>query len=505
MINNKYLKYLFTSKKIAWIFFLVMYMAVSLSSFITYSSGTYQFSLRCSFILSILMTFVLPIFLFSFVHRKRSCDLYFSLPVKRKDLLCTTIVFSFLIIFGYYLITTCISTILCFSRINITFGNLLINVAFVALSILVLLLINSAIYLFANNILDGVIMLLAYLCIPVAVVCLLDTICNILLIDFVWNEINLWTYLCPASIVINNGFYLMCYVVPSLDNAMTYMEPFSFFQTILLVIYACASIYLLKKHFIERKTERAEQISDTFLSYPFIINYYLLISLFYLGFSITHEGLSDIYIIAYLFLYFVYIIALFIYKRKIRFYWKNTLYYIIVMVVALVSGKVIYMNKGFGLPYTYPLSSGDTVSYSLNEYNLDTTLENVNDYDADTDVTVNVTFSIPTSDLNDRQYSSAISILEKTRKNAIDEWFKVSDVENYNYSTTSINISNLQNNSPIKYSPTYYTSQVLSIEDLKELDTCSTITINVYNYEKNINKDYSLTEYLKEVQNNDFE
>ena len=504
MINNKYLKYLFQNKKIAWIFFLVMYMAVSLSSFITYSSGTYQFSLRCSFILSILMTFVLPIFLFSFVHRKRSCDLYFSLPVKRKELLCTTIVFSFFIIFGYYLITTCISTILCFSRMHILFGNLLINIVFVAFSILVLLLINSTIYLFANNILDGVIMLLAYLFIPVAVVCLLDTICNILLISFV-DEINLWTYLCPASMAINNGFYLMCNVVKSTDYAMSYIEPFSFFQMFLLVIYACVSMYLLKKHFIERKTERAEQISDTFLSYPFIINYYLLISLFYLGFTITHEGLSDVYIIAYLFLYFVYIIALFIYKRKIRFYWKNTLYYIIVMIIALVSGKVIYMNKGFGLPYTYPLSSGDTVIYSLNEYNLDTSLENVNDYDADTDVTVNIIFSIPTSELNDSQYSSAISILEKTRTSAINEWFKTSDVESYNYSTTSINISNQQNKSTIKQSPTYYTSHVLSIEDLKELDSCSTITINVYSYENNINKDYSLADYLKEVQNNDFE
>ncbi len=505
MINNKYLKYLFQNKKIAWIFFLVMYMAVSLSSFITYSSGTYQFTLRCSFILSVLMTFVLPIFLFSFVHRKRSCDLYFSLPVKRKELLCTTILFSFLIIFGYYLITTCISTILCVSRIHILFGDLLIHVVFVAFSILILLLINSTIYLFANNILDGVIMLLAYLFIPVAVVCLLDTICNILLIDFVLNELNLWTYLCPASMVITNGFYLIANVVKSFDDTISYMEPFSFFQTIVLVVYALVSVYLLKKHFIERKTERAEQISDTFLSYPLIINSYLLISLFYLGFTITHEGLSDIYIIAYLFLYFVYIIALFIYKRKIRFYWKNTLYYIIVMVIALVSGKIIYMNKGFGLPYTYPLASGDTVIYSVNEYNLDTSLENVNDYDADTDVTVNIIFSIPTSDLKDSQYSSAISILEKTRTSAINEWFKETDVENYNGSTTSINISNQQNKSTINHSPSYYTSHVLSIKDLKELDSCSTITINVYSYEKNINKDYSLTDYLKEVQNNDFE
>lgn len=503
MINNKYLKYLFLNKKIAWIFFLVMYMAISLSSFITYSTGTYQFSLECSFVLSIIMTFILPIFLFSFVHRKRSCDLYFSLPVKRKEMLYTTIFFSFLIIFGYFIITTSISTILCLSRMHIILGNYLLTVLFAGFSIFVLLLINSAIYLFASNIFDGIILLLAYLFIPVAIVILLDTICNILLIDFVLNEMNLWTYLCPASMVFTNGFYLIVNVVQSTDSTMSYMEPFSFFQMFLLVVYACVSIYLLKKHFIERKTERAEQISNTFLSYPFIINYYLLISLFFLGFSITHEGLSDTYIIAYIFLYFVYIIALFVYKRKIRMYWKNTLYYVVVMVIALVAGKVIYMNQGFGLPYAYPLSSGDTIYYNLSEYNLDSSLTKIKSNSDDTSVTVNVALTLPTSELNSSQYQNALSILEKSRTDAINEWFKDAQLDEFN--AASINITNQRNDTTIKHSPTYYTSQILSLEDLKELDTCSTITINVYNYEKNIDKDYSLNEYLKEVQNHDFE
>ncbi len=505
MINSKYLKYLFLNKKIAWIFFFVMYMAISLSSFITYSSGTYTFTLECSFVLSIIMTFILPIFLFSFVHRKRSCDLYFSLPVKRKELLCTTIVFSFLIIFGYFLITTVISTILCFTRIHILLGNYLLFIGFVAFSILVLLLINSAIYLFANNILDSIILLLAYLFIPFAIVILLETICSILLVHFAINEINLWTYLFPASMVFTNGFYILSTVTQSTDYIMSYMEPVSFIQMILLVIYAGVSIFLLKKHFIERKTERAEQISDTFLSYPFIINFYLLISLIFLGFEIAHEGLSDLYILAYLFLYFIYIIALFIYKRKIRFYWKNTLYYLIVMSIALITGKVIYTNQGFGLPYSYPLASGDTVNYAMSEYNLKPSLEEINDYDDKTSVTVNIAFSIPTSELASSQYQKTISIFENARKNAINEWFQKVDPDTYNSSVTSLNITNQKNGYTIKNTPTYYSSKFLTLEELKELDTYSTVTINVYNYDKGIDQDYSLTDYLKEVQNNDFE
>ena len=109
MINKNYFKYLFKSKIIAWVFFGIMFIAISMSSFLTpgnEAADCFRVTTITSLVLSIIMSFALPVFLFSFVHRKRSCDMYFSLPIDRKELLITTITFSFVLIFSYYTISS---------------------------------------------------------------------------------------------------------------------------------------------------------------------------------------------------------------------------------------------------------------------------------------------------------------------------------------------------------------------------------------------------------------
>ena len=221
MLNKNYFKYLFQNKKIAWIFFLIMYMAVSLSSFIslgTTYSAKLNFAFKCSFVLSCIMTFVLPIFLFSFVHRKRSCDLYFSLPIERKELLSTTILFSFTLTFGFFILTTLVAILLCMSHITINLIAYLQTILFVGFSSLALLLINSSIYLLANNIFDGILMLAAYLVIPVSICIVLSVISNVFLIDFLVNKINGGIYFSPIAIVWTNASVLMSDIVHSADT-----------------------------------------------------------------------------------------------------------------------------------------------------------------------------------------------------------------------------------------------------------------------------------------------
>ncbi len=503
MLNKNYFKYLFQNKKIAWIFFLIMYMAVSLSSFIslgTTYSVKLNFAFKCSFVLSCIMTFVLPIFLFSFVHRKRSCDLYFSLPIERKELLSTTILFSFSLTFGFFILTTLVAILLCMSHITINLIAYLQTILFVGFSSLALLLINSSIYLLANNIFDGILMLAAYLVIPVSICIILSVISNVFLIDFLVNKSNGGIYFSPIAMIWTNASVLMSDIVHSADT-IAYFEPFSNVYVILLFIYTIIFSYLLKKNFVDRKTERAEQISDTFLSYPFIINYYLLVSLVILGLTCTEEGIDDGYVILYILLYFVYIVALFIYKRKIKFYWKNTFYYIAVMVLALGIGEIIFINKGFGLPYTYSLSTGNTLVCNISEYDLNTSLALDTDSSSTTSVSLDITINIPTDELDSDTYKEAVSILEDKRNQAIDAWF---EKRYYEDATCTITFNSTSDNSTLLYGPTYQTSNLFTLDELKTLSKCGTINISVYDYESGIDNSYSLTEYLKAVQN-DFE
>ncbi len=506
MLNKNYLKYLFQNKKIAWIFFLVMYMAISLSSFISFSntySSKLSFTFKCCFVLSILMTFVLPVFLFSFVHRKRSCDLYFSLPIKRKELVTSTILFSFLIIFGYFLITTLVGCLLSFTHTSINLTVYLQTILFVGFGTFILLLINSSIYLLGNNIFDGIVMLFAYTFIPISIMICTEIISNLFLVDFLVSKLQGGIYFSPVAMVFVNGHSILHNITQINDYLMEYQSMFSIVYLFLLAFYAGVACYLLKKHFIDRKIERAEQISDSFLSYPFIINYYLLISLIILGFTCVNEGISETYIFLYLLLYFVYIVALFIYKRKIKFYWKNTLYYVIVMFLSIGIGKVIYLNEGFGLPYTYSFTNGDKLVCNLSEYNLTRDLTFDSEGTSSTSISLDITTNIPTSKLESDQYSKAFSILKKTRDDAIEAWFHHSS-DYYETASCSISFTNMNLTDTLTYSPTYQTSNLLTLDELKELDKCSMITIQVYDYEKGIEKSYSLSEYLRAVKN-DFE
>ena len=273
MINKNYFKYLFKSKIIAWVFFGIMFIAISMSSFLTpgnEAADCFRVTTITSLVLSIIMSFALPVFLFSFVHRKRSCDMYFSLPIDRKELLITTITFSFVLIFSYYAITSIFALLFTMRSTTIFFSSLFASYAMMALGILALLIINSCIYLFANNIFDGIVMLAAYSAIFVAISLTAETISDLLLIPFMLSSFEEGILFSPVAIVAVNFTSISHCIVQAIDDGMSFVPSISYLQITVLVIYACIACFLLKKNFVERKTERAEQVSNTFFSYPFI-------------------------------------------------------------------------------------------------------------------------------------------------------------------------------------------------------------------------------------------
>lgn len=319
MINKNYFKYLFKSKIIAWVFFGIMFVAISMSSFLTpgnEAADCFRVTTITSLVLSIIMSFALPVFLFSFVHRKRSCDMYFSLPIDRKELLITTITFSFVLIFSYYAITSIFALLFTMRSTTIFFSSLFASYAMMALGILALLIINSCIYLFANNIFDGIVMLAAYSAIFVAISLTAETISDLLLIPFMLSSFEEGILFSPVAIVAVNFTSISQNIVQSIDETMSFVPSVSYLQITVLVIYTCIACFLLKKNFVERKTERAEQVSNTFFSYPFIINFYLLVSLVNLGFSIIKSNMIDSFILLYILLFCIYLISIFVTKER---------------------------------------------------------------------------------------------------------------------------------------------------------------------------------------------
>ena len=148
----------------------------------------------------------------------------------------------------------------------------------------------------------------------------------------------------------------------------------------------------------------------------------------------------DSFILLYILLFCIYLISIFVYKRKIKFYWKNILYFV-------------------------------SVNLSIN-------------------------IDIPTDQLETEQYKQAVSILEAHRKQAIDLWFTTS--QSYYDKGADLYISNAIQNKDVA-SCSYQTKDVFTIEELKQLAKVGTIELEYYDYETDNYQTYTLDEYLKEV------
>ena len=499
MISKDYLRYLFHSKRIAWIFFFAMYMAVSLSSFITglnEMATSLSTAMNVSCILAIMMTFILPVFLFSFVHQKKSCDAYFALPVKRSEMLCTTVLFAFLITFGYYFITVLAATGLTMMHTGVTLMELFFCICYMAVVIFALLVIHSCIYLFANNLFDGIVMLMSYTVLPLVVVSVIDTICSTLQISFLARNINT-TMLSPLAISFLNAESLIGNI--EVLNPVKYLptfstSSFSFAETAVLILFAVVAGYLLKIHFVNRRTERAEQVSNEVMSYPFIINFYLICILIVFAFSCVF-GVDEMYMIMYAFLFFIYMISIFVYKRKIAFYWKNAVYFLSVTLITVLLAQFSYINKGFGLPYTYPIRSGETVTYQYSSHNLDKQLKERDD-DNPEDCSISVTFNLTmkTSELDSDQYREVFEILENYRKDVITE--SLDNRERFPNFHGFMSISNDTGKDNVcndYYNPVH----VLTLDELKTLSKVTDVKVEVYNYDDYSDEIYKLSEYLE--------
>ena len=503
MISKDYLKYLFQSKKVAWLFFFVMFMGISLSPFIHQAVNVINSFGTCINIasgLAITMTFILPVFLFSFVHRKKSCDVWFALPIRRSHILITTILFSFLIIFGYYAITVLSGMFLPMLSTRLVTTWLFARMGFMVLGILALLLIHSCIFLFANNIFDGIVMILAYLAIPLLVLVVLNSVADCLQIHFLVVSFET-QYLSPFWTVLTNYWQIINHFMTlNQDPGHVYGYFFgngSALQVTVLIGYAALACLGLKKNFVERKTERAEQVSDAFMSYPFIINLYLLLTLMAIAFMSVQDSVET-YTVVYLLLFFVYFVAMFVYRRKIRFYWKNVLFFAIACILTIGFANFSFVNKGFGLPYQYPISSATEVNYQYDAYNLNESLKQSDS--SSYSVSVHFELSMPVKDINSEKYGEVTEILNQYRKHAVDYHF--SKRELYPDTDSSLSVENEDTNGTV--SSNYYSDKkVLTVSELKKIAKVTEVTVNVESVypDQNETSQYSLNDYLKESEN----
>ena len=484
-MNKNYLNYLIKTRKALIIFFFAAYLCVSLTWNLagvnTVPGYGFYSAVKAAIAISVVLCYALPVLLFSFVHQRSSVDLFFALPVSRKEQRLTILLFAFGIAFGYFLITTVLAWLL-FGLRTVTILRLLGILLFAAFLVITLLVFNSVLYLLGNNMIDGVVTLAAYTMFP-----LFGTIAEALIVSNIvaggTPQVReaIFDFLSPVMLLVRN-FSAMVSI-----NGWLYM-PFNVPYLILSIAWLILGWFGLRKQFDERKSERAGQISDHPLTYPAIINLYAVLFLLVFASFLVSSPSAEL-IVMYVFLLVCYVAATFLYRRKLKVDAKTVGIYLLEAVLCAALMFAGWKTQGFGSAKNYPLKEEP---YALYEYNVQTDLNNLGTISLTAD-SAYVQFSIPVSTDGSNNDKELLDLLEAYRHRAIDEFY-----ENRSPAETASFRVYIAKDARTHYENSFYYNPSVPFTE-EEMKTISKYgDVNIYTYGENWpEEEYKLDEFLK--------
>lgn len=481
-MNKNYLKYLFKNYRVAILFFAVLFLGISATPFITRDDRilSYCAAAEIMSVLSIGMTFILPVILFAFVHRRRSADLFFALPISRKDQLITNLLFAFFTAFGIFCVTSLILWIPAAQVIP--FKEVLLLNALAALSIACLLLIHTAWYLIANNIFDGIVMIAAWSVLPLLVFVMISEFGSTMVAgQNIDKTADLAMWLSPLAM---SGYNLFA-------STSQGSGELNMLYNILIALWGVIGAAGSYFHFVRRKSERAEQLSDDPLAYPLIINFYALGILIMMACSFVREGGYEL-LSLYLLLLFIYVVAQFVFNRKIRITPKILITFAILSAISGVFAVAAYRTHGFGLAerYTVDDKSHIRISYSSAVYKDDFEREYNYEYNDSDFVNISVELLMPVKDY--QQNTRLYEMFESYRQDGIDFFYSS---QKSAYRNCRICFMNCTGNS-YDYSNRYdYTlSKPIAMDDLQYLIEIPFARVEIY--DSYSGEEYTLSQWL---------
>lgn len=342
MISKEYLTYLFKSKKVMVVFIALIFMLIGVSAD--------EFSAELlNFAFATLLCFALPCLLFMYVHDRKAVDTYYQLPIKREALLVTSILFIWIVVYVPYMLSTVVSILKEYS--------FMLDPGYFAsaFGFLAMIVVNTYLYLLANSVFDGVVMMCAYEVLPLVLFIVLETVLNTFVAGFSHSMIGWVQYISPVM----NAY--------GLSIGSSYQLDVRIMSGILATVYLFVCGYLLYKSYSNRKVERAGTGSSYPLAYPFIIKIYTFLIVFgfvssmFDSYSFFDAFFNNMFLLVITFA--IYIAAQFVYKRRFYFDWKMPVFFIGTIALSLVLCLTLKYTRGFNLSYSYPRTYENTNVY----------------------------------------------------------------------------------------------------------------------------------------------
>lgn len=420
MFSKEYMSYLLNSKKILIVFISLIFMLLGIVS------NSYVAHI-INYLFAALLCFVLPGLMFMHVHDKRAVDTYYSLPLRREAILVTSVVFMLAVIYVPYMLSTVISILKHFDYL---FD---IRVVLPMVGFLALILINSCLFLLANNIFDGAVIVMAYQVFPLIVYMAFIAIGSVFVAGFSEYSISFIQYLSPVM----NAAIL----------AYDFAEGKLIVSLVISLIAIAVFSAILYRSYVLRKAERAGTSSTYPLAYPTVISIYTFMII--LGFTSNLFQYKDLIsaisenIIFYIVIFAIYVSAHFVYRRQFYFDYKMLIFFIASVILSVLICTVLDTTNAFNAAYRQKINK-DANYYIYNYYEdeiQDPELKELFDsiYLSDDDgyMITNVRFD----DIYTGIDENSLAIIDEYRIKLIDS-FNAKRKNKYYYGQCSLNIYN---------------------------------------------------------------
>jgi hypothetical protein len=361
-MSKKYFSYLFNKdKNINIVISVILFILMPLMMFITVDNSYDNFAKASGYylffvIILLILTYVLPVFNFKYLHSKRAVDTYMQLPLTKQEVFRTK--------FQYTNAQVFIPWFINFLLANLVFvikgQSASISLAYMIFMFIVggiltfsLISFNTYIYQKCNNLVDGIIVIIMYHILLASFVggiyAFIGThsFSNVLNTDMLTFLILDYDFV--SSLVIKGVFD--CTAVTSIISSKEF----------LFTLFVGITTFILSIHDVKhRDSERAESNTDSYLCYPTIITSFVLIIL--LQFDRSYDEYSIMVIITFV----LYMIGIFIYKRMVKIKIKYVLVYVALILLANLFTFAFYKTDGFNLDKNLPTSYQ---SYNVSIYN----------------------------------------------------------------------------------------------------------------------------------------
>ncbi|MGI6736879.1 MAG: hypothetical protein ACOX41_06170 [Anaerovoracaceae bacterium] len=487
MMNKKYLRFLFDQYRVSLLFFLVIYAAAVLIQVLLDDGSSGRENIAAALELaggmSMAIAFFMPLPLFSYLHRRRSVDMYGAIPYSRTAQLLTNLAFAYIYAFGTFLLAWLV--LLGPARhAGIGAGLLVSYLIMMALICLTLMLFNSALFTIGNNIVDGVIILAAYTALPLTLLLLLSAFQDNMVPALLDYNSDLAKWFSPLAM---SGQITSSLADMSLTKGAVTM--FDARTIIVLLCFCVVSCLILRSQVLRRSMERAEQVSNSRLAYPLIIPLYALIVLISFFMSAKSGDSVGLLLLEVVVVFVAYAVGQFIYRRTLRPNRRMLIGFAVCVAASALFTFAAWQTHGFGEGDKFVRLPPGKVEYSYSYKADPSDLSMPGDMDKDlADVTFQV--NVPA----DGRDGEAARLMEDLRRRESEEFYdSFFRPENYYDSTLNVSLPGVDEGY-LSYS---INGRGLTEDQLRTIAKHTGVKVEFMKANGGVHKTYTLDQYLR--------